>query len=177
MEFSSFLEAAEAIGVSALEGIDSGPEWRFLQTLCGETMLGDFVELRQVTVPTPGGSLGYLVPRTKVFIDVDRCKELRGDLAVAVAIWAWTQNIPAAAAIATMRKMADCIQTIDDSEHEVLLTIIQMSKGRPYDTTVNEAEVLRLFANAPFDINQVLDELQRRKIIAVVRPAGLRMRF
>ncbi len=78
-----------------------------------------------------GESMSYLVPRTRVFINRERAKDLRGDVYATGAVWALSQSLTWSAAVAVFRKLVQTVKLLDDAELDVLavIAVIGASSG------------------------------------------------
>lgn len=131
------------------------------------------VELPQATP----GVMSYLVPRTRIFFNVERSKQLWGDAMVAGAVFAMTQSAPAAFFAASARKLYDNLVLLNDDEAEVVRDVFDLSGGRPYDVPIKEDDLRARFAETLVPLNTVLDSLERKGIVAKRRGGLLLLVF
>lgn len=123
--------------------------------------------------PTPLDALAVVVPRTRVFFNLARCKQLWGDAVVALAVYAMTQSAPAAFFAATVRKIYDNFMLLSDDEAEVVRDFFALSTGDPYRHPIPEPALRERFTHTTIPIDEVLDTLERKGIIVSHRGGGL----
>jgi hypothetical protein len=115
------------------------------------------------------GTMQMLVPRTRIFFNLERSKQLWGDAMVAVAVFAMTQSAPAAFFAATARKVYDNLVILSEDETEVVHDFFTLTAGRPYQTPVKEEALRARFAETLIPLDEVLDHLERKGIVTTRR--------
>lgn len=124
----------------------------------------------RVEYPTPPfGAMGMMVPRTKIFFDVSRCRQLRGDAVVAFAVYSMTQSAPAAFFATSVRKLIESLQYLSDDEDEVVRALCVRSKGQPYSLGVPESVLVAAFAETLVDAVGTIDRLEEKGIVRRTR--------
>lgn len=119
------------------------------------------------------GQWGLVVSRTRLFIDVQSFRPMWGDAMVAIAAYSVTQSAPAAFFASIARKAFDSLSLLSDDEAEVVRDFFALSSGRPYDVPIREADLRLRFVDTVVPLDEVLDALQRKKIITKRRPEHL----
>ncbi len=176
-----FNEIADSHALAALLGVDLPPD------VSGSTLLNllrdapnaeQYLRLRtEVPQLRPGVVMGYLVPKTRIFFNVERSKQLWGDAMVAGAVFSMTQSAPAAFFAASARKLYDNLTLLSDDEAEVVRDFFVLSTGRPYDAPVEEAALRKRFVDTSVPLDAVLDKLERNGIVAKRRGGLLHLVF
>ncbi len=112
------------------------------------------------------GTLQMLVPRTRLFFNVERSKQLWGDAMVAAAVYLMTQSAPAAFLAASARKVYDNLTLLTEDEAEVVRDFFPLSGGKPYRNPIEESALRARFAETLVPLDDVLDRLERKGIVA-----------
>lgn len=176
-EYESVRDLASALGIAWPEGVPNNGDGSAFESLCSIPEVREFLIRRQVVARPPAGTFGYLLPRTQIFLNLGRCRDLRGDIAVAAAVYAMTQNEPVAFIATSVRKVLDSVKVLDDFEYEVVLSLFDFTSGHPYSYKVDEMLLEQRFADAPFDLGSTLDGLEKKHIVKRVRPSSLQLSF
>lgn len=111
------------------------------------------------------GQIGTLILRTRYWLDVTACKAVGGDAAVVVAIYAATQDLSLAAAVALVRKCLDNFKRLTEDETEVVKVIIELAGSNAYRRSVLEQDILDAYVDATVSINTLLDSLTDKGVI------------
>lgn len=175
-----FSELPDAAALAALTGVDLPADIRpsaILDLLRDAPEADEYLTLRTEMPQIQPGVLGYLVPKTRIFFNVERCKQLWGDAMVAGAVFTMTQSAPAAFFAASARKVYDNLVLLNDDEAEVVRDFFALSAGRPYDTPIEETALRRRFDETSLSLDAVLDKLERKGIVAKRRGGMLLLVF
>jgi len=124
-----------------------------------------YLDVRFEHQALPSGQLGYIVPRTRIFFNVGRCKEFWGDAMVALAVFSMTHSTPAAFFAATARKLYDNLTLLSAEEAEVVHVLVALSGGRPYSTPVAESRLQAAYVDATVSLDELLDSLEKKDVI------------
>ncbi len=123
------------------------------------------------------GQLGMLVPKTRLFVNVERSKQLWGDAVVALAVYVMTQSAQTAFFVASARKLYNNLTMLTDDESEVVRDFFALSGGRPYQNPIEEAALRPRFAETLVPLDDVLDRLEKKGVIAKHRGGRLLLVF
>jgi hypothetical protein len=113
----------------------------------------------------PRAVSGQMVPRTRIFFNVSKCKEFWGDAMVALAAYLVTQSTQVAFVAATIRKVYDNLVLLSEDEAEVVHVLIGLSRGSPYVIPVSEEALRRAYTGASVSINALLDALESKQVL------------
>lgn len=69
--------------------------------------------------------LEYRVPRTRLFVNVERLKDVRGDALAALAVWLISNSPTWAAAVAALRKVASAIRLMTADEANIYEAVLR----------------------------------------------------
>lgn len=161
-------EVADAGALRTALGFDPvAPEAfaRLLDAVTEAPHSDEYVKVRTEFPRLPRGLSGYLVPRTRIFFNIRRCKEFWGDAMVALATYLITQSTQAAFIAATIRKTYDNLALLSEDEAEVVHVLIGLSRGDPYVIGVSEEALKSAYTDATVSINSLLDALERKNVI------------
>lgn len=120
----------------------------------------------------PDAALGMLVSRTRVFFNVTRFKELRGELVVAILTHQITQDPAAATLLTAAYTLLRNLTVLSDDEAEVVRVMLALAGSAPHPGVVAEDDVRRAYQDATIELNPILDGLQQKGIIERRRPDG-----
>lgn len=112
------------------------------------------------------GEMGLLFARTRIFFNVERSKQLWGDAMVALAVLALTQSAPVAFFVTSARKLYDNLLVLTEDEAEVVRDIVVLANGDPYRTPIKEDAIRLRFADTLVPLDEVLDGLERKGVLA-----------
>jgi hypothetical protein len=138
---------------------------RILETITQMPYSDRYVKIRIEFPELPPGNIGYMVPRTRIFFNLRRCKEFWGDAMVALATYLFTQSPQAAFIAATIRKVYDNLVLLSEDEAEVIHVLIGLARGDPYGIPVPEEALRSAHTDATVSINDLLDSLERKNVL------------
>lgn len=135
-----------------------------------------WAKAREVIVSPPAGATGYLVPSTRVFLDMKAIRQWNGDIVILAAAFLVSQNLTLAAVLTTLRKLYAAISQLSADEAELVGVIKGLSRGaNPYAVAVSEDAVRAAYEGATVDVNQLLDSLESKQVVRRVRIGKLRL--
>jgi len=114
----------------------------------------------------PSGTAGYFVPGTRFFFNVTACKELKGDVVVALSAFLVTHSAPVAATAAALRKLNDNLDLLSHEEMAMVRAIMRACPGNPYEAPVSEEAIRHRFRGDPEAVADLLDALQDKGVIS-----------
>lgn len=120
--------------------------------------------------------MGYQVPKTRVFINLGTFKDLWIDAAIAIAAAMTTDTSGASAAIRAAVKSVQALRLLSEDEAEVVHVLLSLSGKSAYSEPFSEDVLRRSFVDATYSISDLLDSLEKKKII-VREPAGIRLKY
>lgn len=123
------------------------------------------------------GEMGLLFARTRIFFNVERSKQLWGDAMVALAVLALTQSAPIAFFVTSARKLYDNLRVLTEDEAEVVRDIVVLAYGDPYRTPIKEDSLRSRFAGTSVPLDDILDGLERKGVLAKHRGDRLSLVF
>lgn len=112
------------------------------------------------------GEFDIYVPGTRFFFNVTACRELRGDVMVALVAYLATHSAPVAATAAALRKLNDNLTRLTEDEVMAVRAIIRACPGNPYEVPVAEVAVRERFHGDPDAVDDLLDALQSKGVIS-----------
>jgi hypothetical protein len=115
--------------------------------------------------PTKPGTMSYMVPRTRYWVDVKGIKDVKDDILWAAMVYLMVQNLSAAAAVGLVRKVRGITSRLSEDEAEVVAVIIGKSGGDPYKQPVSEQDVRDAYRDATVSITGLLDSLTDKGVI------------
>ncbi|MGV0041663.1 hypothetical protein [Mycobacterium colombiense] len=161
------VENAEALVAEA--GLDpaliEGQGAKILELMSRAPESSRYLEIKTEYPKMPPGHVGFMVPHTRIFFNVGRCKEFWGDAMVALSVYAMTLNTPAAFFAATARKLYDNFTLLNEDEAEVVHVLIALAGGHPYTTPVQESKLHAAYIDATVSLDELLDSLERKNVI------------
>lgn len=125
----------------------------------------EYLEVRVEVPPMRPGQLGMLVPKTRIFVNLARSKQLWGDAIIALAVFVLTQSLPIGSFLAMARKLYDNFTMLTDDEAEVVRDFFVLTGGRPYQSPIEEAALRPRFAGTLIPLDDVLEQLEAKGII------------
>jgi hypothetical protein len=165
-------------GVEVVEllGLDGVGELTLEQLLLAPESAG-YVRVEQGIGELPPGHLGYMLPSTRYFFNVSACRELRGDVMVALMTFFMTHSAPTSAAVAAFRKVHANIKRLSAEELELVRAIMRACPGNPYKQPVAEADVLSEYGGPSETVHDLLDSLQSKGVIAARRAGRVKLTY
>ncbi len=121
-----------------------------------ETSLGDDAN---------GESMSYLVPRTRVFINRERAKDLRGDVYATGAVWALSQSLTWSAAVAVFRKLVHTVKLLDDAELDVLAIVAGIGASSGDVAPVPTERILAAYDDGRPGLDGLLERMRARGVL------------
>lgn len=146
------LELAQ-VGEPALERLLLAPE------------SGRYLRVEADEHGTTPGTFDIRVPGTRFYFNVTACKELRGDVVVALTAFLITHSVPVAAMAAALRKLNDNLKRLTAEEVTMVRAIIRACPGNPYETPVSEDAIRDRFRGDSDAVDDLLDALQSKGVI------------
>jgi hypothetical protein len=125
----------------------------------------------------PPGQYGLMVPRTRYFFNVSACRELRGDIVVALGTFLATHNAPAAAAIAALRKLQENLKRLSPEELALVRVIVSVCPGNPYKEPVAEVDIGDASGESAEKVNALLDSLQNKGVLSARREGRVQLTY
>lgn len=169
-EVSSARELAQLL---AIELDDTTTPAVLLTLLSGAPDAHQYLRVKDGLSHIDPGSMGLVVGRTRIFFNVERSKQLWGDAMVAAAVYAMTQSAPSAFFAASARKLYDNLRLLTDEEADVIREMFALSHGDPYRTPVAETMLTSRFHGTLVPIDDVLDRLIDKGVVAERRDGRL----
>jgi hypothetical protein len=165
-------------GVEVVEllGLDGVGELTLEQLLLAPESAG-YIRVEDGIEELPPGQYGLLLPSTRYFFNVSACRELRGDVMVALATFFMTHSAPTSAAVAAFRKVHANIKRLSPEELELVRAIIRACPGNPYKQPVAEADVLSEFGGPSETVDDLLDSLQSQGVISARRGGRIKLTY
>lgn len=108
--------------------------------------------------------LQYLVPHTRIFVNRAIARDLRGDVAVALAAWAATQSVSVATCLALLRRAVQAVKILDEASLDLIVVVASASAARAGDAAT-WADLASAYDGRTDDLRKRLDELVERKIL------------
>jgi hypothetical protein len=135
-----------------------------LSVLRSDSDVREFLRDESLVEPSGSESKSYLVPRTRIFINRRRAKELRGDVYAAAAVWAVSQSVTWSAAVPIFRKLVHTLRVLDDRELDVLAVIAGVSArdGQPVATE----RILAAYEGNDPGVQPILSRMKDQGVIA-----------
>ena len=115
------VEVAEMLGVS---GPDEDLIQDALALLCTDPESRDFIRGEEPS-QRPAQDLEYRLRRTRLFVNVERLKDVRGDALAALAVWLMSHSPTWTAAVAALRKASSAIRIMSNDEVRLYETVLQ----------------------------------------------------
>ncbi len=114
----------------------------------------------------PPDLMHAMVGRTRVWVDLDAWKTVRGDVVSAAVVYELTHSPVWAAAIAVARKLWGTVQALDDDEVEIVARIRSVSQGDLYGLGAAEQDLERNWPDDVALLHERLDRLQAKGVLA-----------
>ena len=134
----------------------------------------EFVTSRPEMPRMPPGVIGYLIPKTRFFVNLSTWRSLFGDAMTAMVVYMYAQSVPAAAAAAAIRKAHADLRRLSEDEAELVHVIIGLAEGRnPYKTPVEESEVRAAYVDATVSLDALLQSLSDKGVLVSRRDGRL----
>ena len=121
-----------------------------------ETSLGDGGD---------GKSMSYLVPKTRVFVNRKKAKDLRGDVYATGAVWALSQSLTWSAAVAVFRKFVQTVKLLDNAELDVLAVIAGIGASSSDVAPVPTARILAAYDDGRPGLDALLERMCARGVL------------
>ncbi|MFT4083905.1 MAG: hypothetical protein QM638_15090 [Nocardioides sp.] len=173
---ASFPEIPDLKALAALLGVEIDPETKqeaVLNLLLSAPGADEYLRTKYEVPSSPPGTLGMLVGKTRIFFNLERCKQLKGDAMTALAVYATTQSAPVAFFAASARKLYDNLLLLTEDEVEVVRSFFSLSNGKPYDNPVAEQALRAKFAGTAIALDDLLDGLERKGVVSKRRGGSL----
>lgn len=123
------------------------------------------------------GQYGLMIARTRYFFNVSACRELRGDVAVALATFLMTHSAPTAAAIAALRKLQENLKRLSTEELGLVRVIVRVCPGNPYKEPVAEVDIRDASGEPAQKLNELLDSLQEKGVLSTRRDGRVQLTY
>lgn len=138
---------------------------RLLDAVTEAPHCDEYVKVRTEYPRLPSGLSGYLIPRTRIFFNIRKCKEFWGDAMVALATYLITQSTQACLHCCDNQEDVRQSRPVSEEEAEVVHVLIGLSRGDPYAIPVSEEALKSAYTDATVSINRLLDALERKHVL------------
>jgi hypothetical protein len=172
---------------TALNGAGGIPALLGIETSMTEDDLADLLMLLpdrdayialdnpQSSAAPTGPAFRLQVPGTRLFINLNACRELKGDILLAFLLWGWSQNLPLSVLMASVRKLGNNLRLLSEDESEVVGVIARLANGDAYGVGVPIATLADAYADASIDLAYLLDSLENKLVITRDRQDQIRL--
>lgn len=168
-EFQGVSDLASSLGLNEEDLPDD-----FLARFMSMPNASDYVTTRTEIPRMPPGVIGYLVPKTRFFVNLSTWRSLFGDATTAMLVYAYAQSVPAAAAAAAVRKAHADLRRLSEDEAELVHVIIGLAAGRnPYKTPVEESKVQAAYVDATVSLDALMQSLVDKGVLVSRRDGRL----
>jgi hypothetical protein len=144
-----------------------------LQQLLLAPESASYLRVDEVYGQLPPGHWGFMLPRARYFFNVSACRDLRGDIMIALVTYLMTGNASASAAVSVLRKVHANLKRL--SADELVRAIMRACPGNPYKDPVAEADVLSEFGGAAETVDDLLDSLQSKGVVSPRRAGRVQL--
>ena len=155
-------EAMNAIGAPRADGAVSQAAF---ELLLGQPVSREWLRTETTWPKLPPGVMGHLVPRTRIFVNKARAKELRGDVYATASVYCFTQSLTAASAVSLFRKIANSVKMLTEDEVDLLLVVLGTSSKKPPVRPASLADVQAAYDGEGGDLRARLSALTARGVL------------
>jgi hypothetical protein len=113
----------------------------------------------------PPDLLHAMIGRTRVWVDLDEWKSVRGDVVAAAVVYQLTHSPVWAAAIAIARKLSGTVRALSEDEMEIVARIATAAHGDLYVHGASEQDLENAWPDDTALLHQRLDELQSKGVL------------
>lgn len=144
-------------------GVEVDPE-RVLSVLMAEPLTQD-VLLPEAAFAQPAGTMGYLVPGTRVFIHGVKAKDVSWDALTAATVFVLTGSVTVAGALPLLQRALRTMRMLSEDEADLAVVLAALSGGRPYDIAVPDAAVAAAYEEDASRVAPLLKRMRKRGIV------------
>ncbi len=171
-----WIEVRTGAEVIEVLGLDDVGELALAQLLLAPAS-ASYLRVEATALDPPPGEFTLMVPRSRYSFNVSACRELRGDVIVALGTYLATHSAPASTAIAVFRKLHENLKRLTPQELELVRVIMRICPGNPYEQPVSEADVRDACAESAERVDELLDSLQGKGVLAARRGGQVKLTY
>ncbi|MBK6441189.1 MAG: hypothetical protein IPH27_16330 [Actinomycetales bacterium] len=139
-------------------------ESNLVSLLASEPISEDVLRIETTLPSLPPGTVGYIVPKTRLFINKPKARDIGWDAVTAAGVYVLTGSVSLATGAQMFQRALRMMRVLSADEADIVIVMAALSGGRPYDVSVPISKIQSAYEEDSAKVAPLLAGLRKRGI-------------